>query len=334
MNHSLLHLARPRRLLATLAAGLLALSPALAADTFNFYVYSPVTTSPTVQGQTAMVNQIEKDTNGQLTIKLHLGGSLPIAATNIASSVGDNVVQLGDDTFMTGMIPLAEALRLPRLYRTHQEVAVALKIMEPYMQRAYEKRGALLLAGYIYPEQVIWSKPKITSLADLRNKKIRVTAPSQGVFLRMFGASPVTLGTAEVAAALERSVIEGVVTASSGAAFIFKDLLKYNYRLNLGYGQSYLIVNKEAFQKLPVATQAILRSNAEKAYKAIDDTLVAEDSAMTEKLKAGGIIVTAASAADEAEAERQARTYWDEWAKKTGPEAVEMLKKIRDALGR
>lgn len=334
MTHPLLRLPRAPRLLAALAAGVLALAPAFAADTFNFYVYSPVTTSPTVQGQTAMVNQIEKDTNGQLTIKLHLGGSLPIAATNITSSVGDNVVQLGDDTFMTGIIPLGEALRLPRLFRTHQEASIALKIMEPYMQRAYDKRGVLMLAAYIYPEQVIWSKPKIASLADLRNKKIRVTAPSQGVFLRMFGASPVTLGTAEVAAALERSVIEGVVTASSGAAFIFKDLLKYNYRLNLGYGQSYLIVNKEAFQKLPPATQAILRSNAEKAYKAIDDQLVAEDAAMTEKLKAGGIIVVAASAADDAEAERQSKGYWDEWAKKTGPEAVEMLKKIRDALGR
>ena len=334
MGH--LSIAIARRALAT---GLLALAGLLgagqaAAQSFNLYVYSPVNTSATSRGQIAMVNQIDKETNGQLKIKMHLGGSLPIQANNISAAVADNVVQMADDTFQSGMIPLVEALRLPRLYRNYQETQVALKIMEPYIRREYDKRGILMLAAYVYPEQVLWSRNKLTSLADLKNQKIRITAPSQGSLLRLLGASPVTLGTAEVAAALERGVIDGVVTASSGAAFIFKDLLKSSYRFNVGFGQSYLVVNKETFQKLPPATQAIVQNAATAAYKSIDEMLLNDDAAMTEKLKTGGIVTIAALPSDDAEAERLSTPLWDEWAKKTGPEAVEMLKKIRDALGR
>lgn len=303
-------------------------------ETINFFVYSPVTSSTTVRGQTAMISEIEKATNGQVQVKMHLGGSLPINLSNVTSAVADNVVQMADDIFQTGTIPLVEGLRLPRLFHSYQEAETALKIMDPYIRAAYDKQGVTLLGGYIYPEQVLWSRSPLTSLASLKNKKIRVTSPSQIAFIKMFGGVPVTLATSEVAPALERSIVDGILTASSGAAFIFKDLLKYNYRLNTGYAQSYIVINKETFQKLSPSTQGIIRNAVSKAVKAIDESLTADDLAMTEKLKAGGITVVAASKEDEAEADKQSRRLWEEWGERNGPEAADMLKKIRAAVGR
>ena len=59
-----------------------------------------------------------------------------------------------------------------------------------------------------------------------------------------------TLGAPEVPSALDRSVVDGVLTASTGGGNIWKDLLKFNYRLGINYFNSVVIVNKERFGKL------------------------------------------------------------------------------------
>ncbi len=51
-----------------------------------------------------LIDTVKQQTNGELLINLHLGGSLPIKATNITAAVADNVVQIGDDGFATGTI--------------------------------------------------------------------------------------------------------------------------------------------------------------------------------------------------------------------------------------
>ena len=59
--------------------------------------------------------------------------------------------------------------------------------------------------------------------------KLRVTSVEQGEFIRRFGGVSLTLGSPDVAAALDRGVVEGVLTASSGGGIAWHDLLKYRY---------------------------------------------------------------------------------------------------------
>jgi TRAP-type C4-dicarboxylate transport system substrate-binding protein len=51
--------------------------------------------------------EMEKETGGAVTIRLHLGGSLPIDTTTITQALSDNVVQLGDDGYFLGNVPIA-----------------------------------------------------------------------------------------------------------------------------------------------------------------------------------------------------------------------------------
>ena len=64
-----------------------------------------------------------------------------------------------------------------------------------------------------------------------------------------------TLGTSEVAAALDRGVIDGVLTASSGYGYVWRDLLKYSYRINVSFIDSLILVNKTAWEKLAPETR-------------------------------------------------------------------------------
>src|SRR3978361_1435926 len=85
-------------------------SRAMAAENWDLYIYNPVATVAAVKGLNVIIEQIEKETNGELKIRLHLGGSLPINTTNITPAVSDDVVQMGDDGYFLGNVPIGGVL--------------------------------------------------------------------------------------------------------------------------------------------------------------------------------------------------------------------------------
>ena len=82
------------------------------------------------------------------------------------------------------------------------------------------------LATYNYPLQVVWSRKPINSLADMKGQKLPVTSPEQAEYVKRLGGLPVTIGPSEVPSALDRGVVDGVFTASSGGGKIWRDLLE------------------------------------------------------------------------------------------------------------
>ena len=313
---------------------LTAAQTASAATTWECYVYNPVATVAAVKGVIRLIDNVKQQTNGELLINLHLGGSLPINATNITAAVADNVVQMGDDGFSTGNVPISAILRLPMLVQSDAELAKAMAILRPYLDQDYGKKGVVVLSQYSYPFQVLWGKKKITSLADIKGLKLRVTSVEQGEFIRRFGGVPLTIGTPDVAAALDRGVVEGVLTASSGGGVTWHDLVKYHYGFPTSYVNSTVIVNKEAFDKLPAATQKIVHDAATEAATWVIGEMNHQEDDLTAQFGRGGLTLTAASADDIRLATEKLAPYWDEWAKAHGAEAIEVLGKIRAAVGR
>jgi TRAP-type C4-dicarboxylate transport system substrate-binding protein len=323
-------------LIRALAAALLIsiAARARAATVWECYVYNPVASLPSVQAIVRLIDSVKKQTNGELEINLHLGGSLPIKATDITAAVGDNVVQLGDDGFATGTIPITAILRLPMLLQSEQDLTKAMAILRPHLDEAYGKRGIVVLGQYAYPFQVIWGKKKITSLADIKGLKLRVTSVEQGEFVRRFGGVSLPLGSPDVAAALDRGVVEGVFTASSGGGLTWHDLLKYRYGFPTSYVNSTIVVNREAFEKLPPESQKILRDAAATSADWATAEMQRVEDDVTAQFGKEGMVLTAATPEDIKEATEKLRPYWDEWASKHSTEAVAILKEIRTAVGR
>ena len=307
---------------------------ARSATVWECYVYNPLASLPSVQGVVRLIDSVKQRTNGELEINLHLGGSLPIKATDITAAVGDNVVQLGDDGFATGTIPITAILRLPMLLQSYQDLDKAMAILRPHLDEAYGKRGIVVLGQYAYPFQVIWGKKKITSLADIKGLKLRVTSVEQGEFVRRFGGISLPLGSPDVAAALDRGVVEGVFTASSGGGLTWHDLLKYRYAFPTSYVNSTIVVNREAFEKLQPATQKIVRDAAAESVNLATAEMQHVEDDVTAQFGKEGMVLTAASPEDIKDATDKLRPYWDEWATKHSAEAVSILREIRAAVGR
>ena len=96
----------------------------------------------TSRGAKLFTEEIEKATNGELKVRLHLAGTLQINASNITQAVGGNVVQIGDDLFNSGNIPVAGIPRLPMLIQSYEDFAKADAVLKPYIEKAVPRRRA------------------------------------------------------------------------------------------------------------------------------------------------------------------------------------------------
>ena len=326
-----------RREMFGVAAGAMAAStlPARAqsATTWSAYSYTPAATLAPARGLARISEGIEKASNGALKIRIHLGGSLPIGATDISNALSDNVVQLGDDGLFHGNLPITGLLRLPMLMATPEEFDKAVAVLRPYFEQAYAAKNVVLLGQYYYPLQVAWSRKPLNSLADIKGQKMRVTSLEQSEFVRRLGGTPVTVSPSEVPSALDRGVVDGVFTASSGGGKIWRDLLKYNYRIGPNFFDASIAVNKTALEKLSPAVQTQLRTLVTETTPWITSELAREETEVTKQLGAAGITVVEAKPSDIQEAAKLMAPFWGEWAQQRGADAVAALAKVRAALG-
>ena len=326
-----------RQTIATLAAGAVAAPAVLRAQsptTWIVYTYVPAATLAPAKVFQEIIERVAKETNGGFQLKYHLGGALTIKATDITTAVGDNIVQIGDDGFQQGNVPITGILRLPMLITNTAEFEKALAVMKPYVDKAYDKRGSTVLSTYYFPMQIAWSSKKLTSLEEFKGQKIRATSPEQIEFLKRFGANGLTVGGSEVPSALERGVVDGVLTANAGGGKIWKDLLKYCYEIGLNYFEANVAVNKEAYAKLPANYRDSLTRAIVDLSPKMTTMMAGEESEEAVKRKAEGMVQTKATAEDYKRGADRMASYWDEWAKAKGAETQEALKKVRDALGR
>src|ERR1051325_8780301 len=264
------------KLVTAIAAPLLFATPALAVE-WNFYHHQSAPLFATSRGAKMLSEEIEKSTNGELKARLHLPGTSRIERNNITPAVAEGGVQLADDLFNSGNIPLAGIPRLPGLVHTYAEYQKAADVLRPYLEKAFAAKGIVMLADYTYPLQVIWGKKKLTSLEDIKVLKLRVAQPEQGEMVRRFGGNSVTISAPEVPSALDRGVVDGIFTAGVGAV-LWKDLLKFGYLIPVNWNNSYIIANTEAFKKLSPDLQAKLRKAAQDGAKWNQETMRAERS--------------------------------------------------------
>jgi TRAP-type transport system periplasmic protein len=306
---------------------------ASAAEQWNFYMHQSAPNFATSRGAKLFTEQVEKATNGELKIRLHLAGTLQINPSNITQAVGENVVQIGDDLFNSGNIAVAGIPRLPMLIQSYEDFAKADAVLKPYIEKAFAQKGSTVLASYTYPLQFVWGRKKLASLDDIKGMKLRVAQPEQGELVRRFGGVSITMSAPEVPSALDRGVVDGIFTAGVGAV-LWKDLLKFGYVLIVNVNNSYFIANTDAYRKLSPQLQAELRKAAADAARWDQDTMKTEETDSVQLLTSAGYTFTQAKSDEVMRAVDAMKPYWDEWAKARGPEVVEALGKVRAALGR
>ncbi len=150
------------------------------------------------------------------------------------------------------------------------DIKTAKKVVDSYkktLDEALKKDfNAKLLSVVPYPAQVLFCKEKISSLADLKGKKVRASGWTVAEFLDGIGATGITMSYSEVPQSLQRGVIDCAVTGGlSGYMSGWGEVSNYLYPLPIG-GWAYVItaMNLDTWNKFTKKEQEKLLASINK----------------------------------------------------------------------
>ncbi len=204
--------------------------------------------------------------------------------------------QLHGGAFSSGglghVYPDIGCLNLPMLFNDFDEVDYVRAKMEPEMKRNLAQRGFELLGIAEGGFSRILSKAPMTNLESIRASKL--WAPEgDGMVLaayRSMGLSPVLLPISDVYAGLQTGLLETVTITPSGAiAFQWHTSTHYMTDTPLIYLFGLLAVNKEVFDRIGPADQAVVREEVERAVARLDRNTRADNARAAAALVNQGI---------------------------------------------
>jgi len=312
-----------------------------AATTWEYYLYTGVT-HPVTLLLKEFADEVKKRTNGELVINVRAAGELPFKATEVVKIVGDGQVQLGSASpgFIGGSTPIATVGNHVGLIRTYEDMAKAWPTIQKYADKRFKTAGAKTLFHWNWPTQQLFGTAKVkppASLSDFAGLKIRTVAPQEAEMLRRLSAASVALTLPEVPVALERGVMDGLISAAFNVVSTkWYEFLKWVYvsDMHIG-GPNYELVNIAAYEALPANVRQALDKTAAEWSDKMNATISARDAADLQSLKDKyGLELIQAKPEDLKKLNDVMQSYWDEWAKQQGPDGVAMMQEIRQILKR
>ena len=160
------------------------------------------------------------DSNGKLDVTMTTFDQMGIKGGDVFRLLSDGVFDVGMTVgdYTVGDAPELEGLDVPLVAPTADKAKEMVDAARPMVADIMKERfKSKLLAIAPYPPQVVFCKGDVSSLADLKGKKIRGSGRMTTDFLEALGAEGVNVAFSEVPGALERGVVDCAVTgAGSG----------------------------------------------------------------------------------------------------------------------
>ena len=171
----------------------------------------------------------------------------------------------------------------PDLAIIAQDIDTARKITEAYkpvLDKAFQKKfNAKLLTLTSYPSNMLYCKPELKSIGDLKGKKIRVYSTTLGDFVEAVGGTGVTVTFAEVVPSLQKGVVDcgitGTMPAYQGKWY---EVAGYVMPLRVGWGIAFAAATLKTWNGLDAPTRAFLEKQFADFENASWETNKIEDS--------------------------------------------------------
>ncbi|MCA0942577.1 TRAP transporter substrate-binding protein [Yangia mangrovi] len=204
-------------------------------------------------------------TDDTFTAQLTSFDQMGIAGADVLRMLGDGVFDIGQTVadYTVGDAPELEGLDVPLVAATADEAKAMVDAARPMVEDIMHDRfDAELLGIAPYPPQVVFCKGAVTSLADLKGKKVRGSGRMTTKLLEALGAEGINIAFSEVPGSLQRGVIDCAVTgAGSGYSAGWWEVSDHLLTLPLGGWDPVVIaMNKDRFDGLAPEAQEQLKA--------------------------------------------------------------------------
>lgn len=290
----------------------------VAAKTLKFATLAPAGTT-WMKEMKAGAERVKKRTDGRVKLKFYPGGVMGNDQT-VHRKI--KIGQLHGGAFTPGGMAQInssiQAMGLPMLFRSLQEVDYVLQRMEPILKQEMESSGFVLLGISEGGFARILSKQPMQDLEALQNSKVWMPEGDE-VGLSVFkglGITPISLPISDVFTGLQTGLIETVpVNPTSAIAFQWHSSTAYMTDVPITFLIGLLALKKSEFDKLTAADQAALLEEMGAVFMRLDELNRIDNEAAKAALQKQGITFVMP---DPGEAER-----WSEIARKSVDNMVE-----------
>lgn len=305
---------------------------------WDYALFLPLTHELSELAQEFADDVLER-TNGRLEITLRPAGELPYSPDEFVRRVGDGSVQIADATavFISGDCRPAGVTTLPFLLSGREDFQAIWEdtLKAELESQCWEPAGAQLLYHYLWPQQNYWGQGEpIESMEGFDGRVVRQNSPWDGRLAAAFGAETVTIPTAEVPTAMQRGVVEAVLTTGfniMGSQWF--EFLDWGF-VSEGNGvvPGYIIANAAAYEELPDDVRQGLDEAAQAAHeKALDVIPQAEEDARQTLQDEHGIEIFEASEEGKQRAREIMEPIWDEWTE-GDDDAAQLLSDVKETV--
>ncbi len=274
-----------------LALAMLAIAATADAATLKIATVTPEG-SDWMKEMRASAAEIEERTDGRVKIKYYGGGVMGNDA-KVLGRIRIGALQGGafTPTALTGIYPDLNLYGLPLIFESEDEAAYVRERMDDQLLAGLEEAGFVSFGFAAGGFAVIMSNTPVTSLDDLKGKRVWVPEGDQISYASMeaLSLSPVTLPLTDVLTGLQTGLIDIVAISPIGALVLqWHTKVDYITEMPLVYTLGFMAIDRKAFAKLSPGDQAIVREVMGETYARFDrDNLVDNHDAREALLNSG-----------------------------------------------
>ncbi len=277
---------------------------------------------------------IERETQGRMTVQLHANASL-LPMAQIKRGVQTGQAQLGEILLSAyaNEDPFFEVDGVPFLAWTWPQAEALNAATEPYVRTRLERQGLTLLYTLNWDAQGFYTKTELRSVQDLRGTRFRAYNNITMRMAELMGATPVTVQAAEVSQAFATNMIQSMFTsAQTGVNVTAWDFTRYWYNVGGMRPRNAVFANTRAFAALDEPTrQAVVAAAAVATTRGQAMSKQAEID-MAARLRSQGMQLPPPTEQMVAELQAIGQQQTGEWVQRAGADGQPMLDRYRAAL--
>jgi len=290
------------------------------------------------QAWMAFAEDVNKRTNGQMTIKVYPLSVLGFNMRNTLSALRDNIVPVAEfvSSISEGMVPEFKELSIFYLFENPETEFKAYSAIRPEMEQiVLDKFKVKILATCIGAPTEMFLGKQVNTMADMKGLKIRTMGSAMGKQAKMLGLVPTAINSKEVSVALDRGMVDGMYTSVQGFNNgRFYQFLKVANIVNQSFVKIFVGVNAGAFNGLPANIQKDLAASGawleKEGFAAIRD---GNEEKAKKNLMSEGVVFHTPPAEILTTMKKIGREMAEENAAKSGPDAQRRLAKMLKAAG-